>query len=140
VTKATASGRPWAVVAVVGYSLLLLVVLLNPSATLYSRLFLWLAERVASAGAPLAWQDPTRIEFGLNALVFAPVALLGSLAWPKLSWRDWTAAGFVGSFAVEAIQALALDGRSATYVDVVANTLGALAGGLFVAAVRRALA
>ena len=57
-------------------------------------------------------------------------SLLGSLLWPRPSWRDWTAVGFVASFLVEVVQAVALGGRSATHADVVANTLGTLLGAL----------
>lgn len=62
-----------------------------------------------------------------------------ALAWPRSNWRDWTAIGFVLSGAVEVIQALALDGRSATFVDVVANTLGAFLGAIAVRAVSGSL-
>ena len=44
------------------------------------------------------------------------------------TWRDWTAYGFLFAGSVEVFQGLFLPERSATYVDVVANTLGALIG------------
>jgi glycopeptide antibiotics resistance protein len=71
-----------------------------------------------------------RIEFGLNMLAFVPLSFLGTMVWPRLTWRDWTAIGFVASFLVEVVQAVALDARSATHADVVANTLGTLIGAL----------
>ena len=117
----------------------LVVTLLGPSAEGPS----WLVETIASAaesvGIPPALAATDRVEFVLNALAFAPVSLLGSLLWPRWTWRDWTAGGFVGSFLVEAFQALFLAARSATYVDVVSNTLGALGGAILAIALARAL-
>jgi glycopeptide antibiotics resistance protein len=68
---------------------------------------------------------PERVEFLANVLILIPAIALGALLWPRFGWRDWTAYGFVFSGAVEAVQAVILDERSATYVDGVANTLGA---------------
>ena len=118
----------------------LLVTLLGPSAAGPS----WLVESVArvleTMGAPAFVTEGARVEFVLNAVAFAPVSLLGSLLWPHWTWRDWTAGGFVASFAVEAFQAVALAARSATYVDVVSNTLGALGGAVLAIAAARLLA
>jgi glycopeptide antibiotics resistance protein len=69
-----------------------------------------------------------RLEFIMNAVIIAPVPFLGYLLFPKYSWRDWTALGFVGALTVEIIQGLLLPERNASYTDVVANTLGALMG------------
>jgi hypothetical protein len=92
----------------------------------------WLVESVSAVGnaigVPAALTVPERIEFVLNAAAFAPVSLLGTLLWPRWTWRDWTAVGFAASFSVEAFQAVFLSARSATYVDVVSNTSGALGG------------
>jgi hypothetical protein len=102
--------------------------LLAPSATGPT----WLIESVSAVGkaigVPAALTVPERIEFVLNAAAFAPVSLLGTLLWPWWTWRDWTAVGFVASFSVEGFQAVFLSARSATYVDVVSNTAGALGG------------
>lgn len=65
------------------------------------------------------------------------MSALGALVWRRTNWRDWTAYGFVISFGVEAVQALFLPHRSATFSDVVANTLGGLLGGLLGALVSR---
>lgn len=114
--------------ALAAWLVLLAGTLLAPSATGPS----WLVEAVAGLvdriGLPLALAVPERVEFGLNVLAFAPVGFLGSLLWGRPTWRDWTAGGFVASLLVEAVQAIALDHRSATHVDVVSNTLGALMG------------
>lgn len=114
--------------ALVAWTAVLAVTLLAPSAAGPS----WLVETLSSVleriGVPPALADGTRVEFGLNVAAFVPLSLLGTLLWPRLGWRDWTAVGFVASFLVEAVQAIAFDGRSATHADVVANTLGTLVG------------
>ena len=79
-------------------------------------------------GVPSTLAAPERVEFALNVVAFVPVSFLGSLLWERLTWLDWTAGGFVASLLVEVVQAIALDERSATHVDVVSNTLGALVG------------
>ncbi len=75
----------------------------------------------------------------LNVVACRPLSLLGSLLWPRPTWRDWTAVGFVASLVVEAFQAVALGARQATHADVVANTLGMLLGALLGLLVRRIL-
>ena len=75
----------------------------------------------------------------LNVVAFVPLSLLGSLLWTRPTWRDWTAVGFVVSFVVEVVQAVALDARQATNADVVANTLGMLVGALLGLLVTRIL-
>lgn len=69
-----------------------------------------------------------RVEFVLNALMFAPIPFLGSLGFPRVRWADWVVACFVGSFAIEVLQGSFLEARSAQYVDIVSNTLGGLVG------------
>ena len=129
-----------AVIAALGiWTVILTATLLAPSAAGPS----WLVDTVARAltglGAPEALADPSRVEFVLNVAAFVPLSLLGSILWPRLTWRDWTAVGFVASFLVEVVQAVALDARSATHADVVANTLGMLLGALLGLPARRIL-
>lgn len=134
--------RPAAGVALAAWLVVLVVTLLAPSAAGPS----WLVETTAVTldrfGVPEALTDPSRVEFVLNVLAFVPLSLLGSAVWPMSTWRDWTAVGFAASFFVEVVQAIALDGRSATHSDVVANTLGASVGAIlaltFVARLRGA--
>jgi VanZ family protein len=94
----------------------------------------WLVDRVTELltrrGVPEALTSSERVEFGLNVAAFVPLSLLGTLLWPRSTWRDWTAVGFTASFLVEVVQAVTLDARSATHTDVVANTLGTLLGAL----------
>ena len=111
---------------------LLVVALLGPSAAGPSWLVGTLAGAGDAVGVPAVVTGQT--EFALNVVAFVPVSLLGSLLWPRPTWRDWTAYGFVASFGVEAFQAVFLSARSATHADVVSNTLGALAGAVLAVA------
>lgn len=121
------------------YVVLLGVMLLSPSSAAPSWLVLRVARDAVEAGVPAAWTTSYRVEFLLNIAAFVPLTALGGVIWRRLTWRDWTAFGFVGSFAVEVVQALGLGARSATQVDVVANTLGALLGAVAAAVVLQVL-
>jgi hypothetical protein len=115
------------------YCLLLALILLNPSADLPTRSVLWATEMGDAWGAP-AWALASgRPEVLLNVAIVVPVPLLGSFVWRGWTWRDWTAYGFVASSAVELAQGLLLPLRSASHMDVVANTLGAAAGAVVAA-------
>jgi hypothetical protein len=114
------------------YAAGLAVVLLAPSSELPSRCAAWAARLTARLGAPDWMVEPSRFEFLANALILMPVSALGILLWPRTSWRDWTAYAFVIAGGVELAQGLFLPDRSATFVDVVANTLGGLGGAAFV--------
>lgn len=125
-------------VALTVYLLVLLFALLTPSAATPSSSVSWVAEVLRSLGAPERVLIPDRVEFLCNVAILVPATALGSLLWRAPSWRDWTAYGFVFAGTIEVVQGLLLPQRSATYVDVVANTLGALLGAMLVAAARRA--
>ncbi|KRE97284.1 hypothetical protein ASG76_00705 [Nocardioides sp. Soil774] len=114
--------------ALAAWIVVLAVTLLSPSAAGPTLLVETTSHILARAGVPESLTAASRVEFGLNVAAFVPVSLLGIPVWPRLSWRDWTATGFVASFFVEVVQAVWLDGRSATNTDVVANTLGTLVG------------
>ena len=89
----------------------------------------WLAVH----GAPTAFTEPARVEFMLNAAMFVPVAFLAALTFPRHPWANWVVYAFVLSGAVELYQGMYLPPRSAQFVDVVSNTLGALIGALLAA-------
>lgn len=120
--------RRRAAIALAGYSVVLAWVLLNPSASVPSGTVSVLGAIGDALGLPGRLTVGSRIEFALNALILAPVSALGLVVWPRTTWRDWTAYGFAISGGVELFQALLLSGRSATMVDIVANTLGAAVG------------
>lgn len=123
-------------VLLAAYSLLLAFVLLVPLVAVPSSGASWTGDLAARIGAPAWLVEPARWEFICNALILAPVSALGSVVWPRTTWRDWTAYGFAISMAVEIFQGLFLSERSASYVDVVANTLGAALGASVLACVR----
>ncbi len=129
--------RRWLLTALVGYCAVLAFILLWPSAGPAATVVRGTTDVLLRLGAPSGVVSGGRVEFGLNALMIAPVPLLVSLLWPAWSWERWTAYGFVGSLSIEAVQAVLLTGRSAQFRDVVSNTLGALIGALLAPAVRR---
>jgi len=96
-----------------------------------SRIHVW----VQALGAPAAL-TPSRVEFVCNVLLFVPLSLLGSLLKPSWTWSSWVVVGYVATFTIELVQAVALPGRSATMQDVVANTGGALLGAIIAWAIR----
>jgi Na+/glutamate symporter len=116
--------------ALASWVVLLVAVLLAPSTAGPDWLIVTIADGLGGAGLPPALISPRRVEFMLNVAAFVPLSLLGTMLWPRPTWRDWTAAGFAASFVVEVAQALVLDTRAATHSDVVANTLGTLVGAL----------
>ncbi|CAN5417185.1 hypothetical protein BH10ACT10_BH10ACT10_01680 [soil metagenome] len=126
----------------VGYSIFLAWALFWPSSSHQSGAVLRLQEALAHLPLPTRVEvlmSYERLEVVMNAVIIAPVTFLASVVFPGLSWRDWTAGAFVASATVEAFQGLALPGRHAAFSDVVANTVGALAGALLVALARSML-
>lgn len=121
----------------VAYLVALAAVLLQPQPTVASGAVLRLEEGLALLGAPERLLAPGRVEAALNALMVVPAAALAALAWRDVAWTAWPTLGFALSCLVETVQGLALPGRSAEAVDVVANTAGVLVGGLAVSLCRQ---
>jgi VanZ family protein len=134
---APAFSRQTITVVLVVYAAALGFVLLVPYDAVPSSGASWTAELAARLGAPAWAVEPSRWEFLANALILMPLSALGSLVWPRTTWRDWTAYAFVITAGVELAQGLFLPERSATFVDVVANTLGGLGGAVVVLVGRR---
>lgn len=124
----TGSVRGVAALVLCGYVVAVGVVLLAAEPTLAADVITRTEAWLAAHGAPgwVTW--PGRVELALNAAMFAPLAFLASVALPRHPWGNWVAYSFLGSGVVEVVQAFVLEPRSAQYVDVVANTLGGLAG------------
>ena len=120
--------RRWEVIGLLVYCALLGVALLAPTSSTQSSMASWLADVGLSQ---------TQAEFVCNILIIAPVSAIGSILWSRTTWLTWTALAFVGACAVEITQGALLPHRTASYVDVVANTLGGLLGALAVLAWRR---
>lgn len=105
-------------------------VLLNPHVSVPSESVGFGADVAERLGAPAWILEPRRWEFLCNALVFVPIPVLGVVAWPGTGWLTWVLACLAGSLGVELAQAALLPERSATSIDVVANTAGAVLGSL----------
>lgn len=112
------------------YVLALAAVLFQPSAGTAIGTVGGVTDLLRALGAPEALVTGYRVEFVLNALMFAPVPFLGAWVFPRLTWTDWVAYTFIASAAVELTQGVFLAARSAQYVDIVANTLGGVLGGV----------
>ena len=121
------------------YCVLLLGVLLGPASVPTDGVG-WIGDVAARLGAPDRLLVPSRVEFVVNVGVIAPAAALGSVVWPRTTWRDWTAYGFLFSASIELTQGLLLPTRSARFDDIIADTLGALLGAAFGLLVRRVAA
>lgn len=112
------------------YAVLLALALFSPSSQLQSSAVVHLSSALSSLGVPAQVVTYPRLEVLMNAAIVAPLTFLASLSWPEWSWRDWTAAGFLGAVFVELTQGLLLPGRQAAFSDIVANTAGAMVGGV----------
>ncbi len=120
--------------ALVAYCAFLALVLLAPTSGPQSSSVGLVDRIVIHLGVPARIATAARAEFVCNALILMPVSALGSLRWARTTWRDWTAYAFVIAGGVELFQGLFLPARTASFVDVVANTLGGFGGAAFVAA------
>jgi hypothetical protein len=125
--------------ALVVYSVLLGIALLAPTSGTQSTMASWVSHLGTGAGFASETASQSRAEFLCNAAILAPVSALGSLIWARTTWRDWTAYAFVIACGVEITQGAVLPGRTASQVDIVANTLGGLIGAVGVLAARRLL-
>jgi hypothetical protein len=114
----------------VAYAAALALALLSPSSVEQSSLARDAGELAIRAGLDPVHVTQARAEFVCNALILVPVSGLGALIWARTTWRDWTAAAFTLACLVELLQGLLLQDRHPAAVDVVANTLGGLAGGV----------
>jgi glycopeptide antibiotics resistance protein len=124
-------------VALVVYSVLLGVALLAPTSGTQSGMASWVSDLGVWVGFSAETANQGRAEFLCNVAILAPVSALGSLIWARTTWRDWTAYAFVIAGSVEVVQELVLPARTASYVDIVANTLGGMIGAVVVLAARR---
>ncbi|MDF1605001.1 VanZ family protein [Nocardioides sp. YIM 152315] len=129
--------RRWLLAALAAYVALLALALLAPTSGTQSGMASWVRDIGVTVGFDPERATQARAEFLCNALILAPVSALGSVLWPRTTWRDWTAWTFGAAVLVELAQGLLLPARTASNVDIVANTLGGLLGALTVAVSRR---
>lgn len=119
-------------VALVVYSVLLGIALLAPTSGTQSSMASWVSDLGTWVGFSEQMASQARAEFLCNVAILAPVSALGSLIWRRTTWRDWTAYAFAIAITVELTQGALLGQRTASYADVVANTLGGLIGAVVV--------
>lgn len=136
-SSSSAARHRWRLAFFVAYALMLVVALFSPGSQVQSGLVVDVTEMAARVLPPY-WATYARFEVLANVVLIAPLSLLGSLTFPRAGWQAWTSWGFVGSLTVEVVQALALPHRQASFSDVVANTLGALAGSWLAVGLRTA--
>jgi glycopeptide antibiotics resistance protein len=108
-----------------GYLVVVAWIVFWPSADPASSSVIWMTGVLAGLGAP-GWVDATVVEFLANVAMFVPLTFLGSLLRP--GWWGWVLVGFAATAGIELVQLVVLSDRSATAVDVAANTLGAVLG------------
>ena len=77
-----------------------------------------------------------RIEFGANILLFIPLGILLTVLVPRARWIVLPIA-LVATVTIESIQALVLDQRTPSILDIIANTTGACVGMLMVVLIER---
>lgn len=101
---------------------------LTPSPTLPGGTMVRLVDLASHLGLSISTD---RVELLLNIVMLMPLSFLGGLLLRRLRVSDWTALGFAGSLAIEAVQRVALPSRNGSSRDVVANTLGSALGAVF---------
>jgi glycopeptide antibiotics resistance protein len=128
-------GRIRAAVLFVAYLLLVVGLTFQPSGGMAGTGVAWAAEVLTRLHAPAPLTDTARLEVVLNVVMLVPLPILGSLVWPRTTWRDWTAYAFVTSLVIELAQ-VPIATRDASLSDLAANTAGGFVGGLVVLAGR----
>ena len=109
---------------------------LNPSNAVPNSAIVKVTHGLQDVGVPAMIANTNVVEFLLNVALFVPLGATLALLAPKVQWWLWGLAGFLASSAVEGLQLMLLDGRTATVRDIAANTLGLAAGALLVTAAR----
>lgn len=107
-------------------ALLLLTLLPGPEAGKVTGIVAAIATWLGVFDVPFATAYPL-MEFLANVALFVPFGLLLVVAWSAIPRGRIIAAGFATSGAIELIQ-LALPTRFSTLSDLIANTLGTIAG------------
>lgn len=86
-------------------------------------------------GVP-GWLNYTFVEAAANVLLFVPLGIVSSLAFPKKYWWQIAALGLLVSGCIELGQLLFLHDRFAALSDNVTNTAGSTIGALVVVLLR----
>ncbi len=117
-------------IAYVVYLIAVAVLVFQPTGDQASGSVVWVSHLLRSWHAASWLSGPVDVEWGLNVLMFVPLSLLGAAFRPGWTWRDWVGVGFLASGCIELVQLVFLPHRTASFSDIVANTLGALVGAL----------
>lgn len=88
-----------------------------------------MARWVSDAGIAPYYQSAVVFEFLANVALFVPVGFLLPLAWSRLRLWQVVLIGALMSGLIESVQGL-MPSRFPTISDVIANSLGTLAGGV----------
>ena len=103
-------------------------ILLSPDPSLAFRTVTSVSSLLQRLGVPASLAGSAHLEFVLNVAMVVPLTFIAQLLWPRFGWERWTAYVLVLACAVELLQGLLLPQRTAQFVDVVANALGAATG------------
>jgi len=109
---------------------------LNPSPATLRSVVTGLSSALMTIGFPDWLASTYLVEFGLNVLLFIPLAALCALLWPRIRLWMWTLGGFALSSALEWLQLELLSQRASTSRDIIANTVGTIVGAGVVCAAR----
>ncbi|WP_441409769.1 VanZ family protein [Arthrobacter sp. 2MCAF15] len=85
------------------------------------------------------WFNYAFVEASANVVLFIPVGMAATLAFPGRKWWQNAALGLLASACMELGQLLFLSSRFASMLDVMTNTAGSVAGALLAAAALRAI-
>lgn len=85
------------------------------------------------------WFNYTFVEAASNVVLFIPLGIVASLAFPAKRWWQVSAFGLMVSGCMELGQQLFLHDRFSSPVDVVTNTSGTVIGVVLATATRRLL-
>ena len=85
------------------------------------------------------WINYAFVEASANVVLFIPVGIAATLAFPRRKWWQNAALGLLVSACMELGQLLFLSSRFASPLDIITNTAGFAAGTLMAAATLRAV-
>lgn len=108
----------------------LLVILLEPTSDVPTRLIHKISAVLRDGGAPSWFASETLWERALNVVLFLPVGAVLTTLLPRWSLARITIVGALASIAVEAVQMVFLPGRDGSAWDVATNTVGTFLGAL----------
>ncbi|MDO5619710.1 VanZ family protein [Kocuria sp.] len=79
---------------------------------------------------------PDQLEFLFNVLVFGGLVVLLAWTFPVVRWRWWLVIAVAASLMIETVQGFVLPDRNMDWIDVMANSTGAVLGILVLAICR----